>query len=319
MKWSTPVDIKESTEKIYPSDRVFSIGSCFSTEMSGLLGEGQIQTLSNPFGTLFNPYSIAKAIERIHGAKYYSEEDLIGYREKVISLDHHSSYSSRFAHLSLEKINHDMDTALNFLREAKWVLITLGSAYIYEFLPKGVLVANCHKLPSKFFSKRLLTREEIALSLERTTGLIKDLCPKGVKILLSLSPVRHTKDGMVENQRSKALLLSEIHEACERFEEVEYLPAYEIVLDELRDYRFYKEDLVHPSPQAVGYIFEKFGKAYFSTETKEFIEENFKINKALAHRAFDSSSKEFETFRKTLLARIEVQRAKVKHSIFKEV
>ncbi len=316
MKWSTPVEIKESSKKLKVSDRVFSMGSCFSTEMTSLLSKGQIQTLSNPFGTLFNPYSIANALERIHKLQYYTEEDLVAYGDKILSLEHHSSFSGRYAHLTLEKINGRMEEASTFLQSTSWVLLTFGSAFIYEFLPKGTLVANCHKLPSKFFNKRLLSPEEVYQSIEKSIVLLKDLCPKGVKILLSLSPVRHTKDGMVENQRSKAILLSELHRIVEQHEDVDYLPAYEILLDELRDYRYYKEDLIHPSAQAVHYIFEKFGSAYFHEKTMEFIEENFKIQKALEHRPSDEKDPAYLKFQHSLNERIEAQKAQVSHPIF---
>lgn len=316
MLFRTPVPILESNDKLEIEDLVFSIGSCFSSEISSLLEKGQIQTCHNPFGTLFNPYSIAKAIRAVHDSKMYTQEDLIQYQDKVISLDHHSKYSSGFAHKTLEKINADIEVSNRFLQSTKWVVVTFGSAYVHEFLPRPQIVANCHKLPGNYFKKRLLSAEEVKNSMQQTVEDLLDICPEGVKFLFTLSPVRHTKEGIVENQRSKALLLSSMHEIVEQYEEVIYLPIYEIMLDELRDYRFYKEDMIHPSAQAVNYIFEKFGNAYFSDATMEFIEDNFKIMRSLQHRPSQQEDPKYLEFREALNRKIEKQREKVNHPIF---
>lgn len=316
MEFRTPVPIPESSVKLEVEDLVFSIGSCFSSEISSLLDKGQIQTCHNPFGTLFNPYSIAKAVRAAHDSKVYTEEDLIQYQDKVISLDHHSKYNSGFAHKTLEKINADIEVSNRFLQSANWIVVTFGSAYVHEFLPRPQIVANCHKLPGTYFKKRLLSAEEIKSSMQQMVEDLMDICPSGVNILFTLSPVRHTKEGIVENQRSKALLLSTMHEIVEQYEEVTYLPVYELMLDELRDYRFYKEDMLHPNAQAVNYIFEKFGNAYFSEATMEFIEENFKIMRSLQHRSSQEQDPKYLEFREALKRKIQKQREKVNHPIF---
>ena len=316
MKFRTEVQIPVSETALEIDDRVFSIGSCFSSEMSDLLKTGQIQTLNNPFGTIFNPYSINQAVKKLHDSQFYTEDDLIKFGEEVISLDHHSKFNSRFVHQTLDKINAEIEVGNRFLQDANWVMITYGTSFIYEFLPKKKLVANCHKIPGKYFEKRLLTHLEITDSIYETVTVLKDICKENVQILFTVSPVRHTKDGMVENNLSKAKLIAAIHEILPEFDNCHYLPVYEILMDDLRDYRFYKEDLIHPSRQAVQYIWEKFGSAYFSDETMDFVEENFKIAKALEHKSADEKSPKHKEFLSTIEKRIEAQQTKVKHKIF---
>ncbi|MBP1165421.1 MULTISPECIES: GSCFA domain-containing protein [unclassified Chryseobacterium] len=316
MKFRTEVDIPASEKKIEIEDKIFSIGSCFASEMTDLLQDGQLQTLNNPFGTIFNPFSINYAVNRLHDSAFYEEEELITYNEEYISLDHHTSFDTRYIHQTLDKINGAIEAGNAFLQEADWIIITYGSSFIYEFLPKKKLVANCHKIPQKFFEKRLLSHQELTNSIYQTILDLKDICKEGVQILFTVSPVRHTKDGMVENQLSKSKLITAIHESISMLEDCHYLPVYEILMDDLRDYRFYKEDMIHPSTQAVNYIFEKFGNAYFSGETQNFIKENFKIIKALEHKTSDKKDPKFIEFREKLDQRIEIQRKKVKHKIF---
>ncbi|MDF2931410.1 MAG: hypothetical protein K0R36_741 [Chryseobacterium sp.] len=316
MKFRTEVNITESDKKIEIEDEIFSIGSCFASEMSELFQQGQLQTVNNPFGTLFNPFSINNSIKRLHDSEFYHEEELITFNDEFISLDHHSSFDTRFIHQTLEKINKKIVEGNQFLQDSNWVIITYGTSFIYEFEPKKKLVANCHKIPQKFFEKRLLTHQELTDSIYDTILNLKDICKDDLQILFTVSPVRHTKDGMIENQLSKSKLITAIHEVISEIENCHYLPVYEILMDDLRDYRFYKEDMIHPNSQAVNYIFEKFGNAYFSDETKDFIKENFKINKALEHRSDDEKDPKYLDFREKLNQRIEIQQKKAKHKIF---
>ncbi|UOU98410.1 GSCFA domain-containing protein [Chryseobacterium daecheongense] len=316
MKFRTEVDIHESEYKIEIEDKIFSIGSCFASEMSDLFKQGQLQTVNNPFGTIFNPFSINNSIQRLHDSEFYTEEDLITFNDEYISLDHHTGFDTRYIHQTLEKINAKIVEGNQFLQETNWVIITYGTSFIYEFIPKKKLVANCHKIPQKYFEKRLLTQQEITDSIYNTILNLKDICRDDVQILFTVSPVRHTKDGMVENQLSKSKLITAIHEVISGLENCHYLPIYEMVMDDLRDYRFYKEDMIHPNSQAINYIFDKFGKAYFSEDTQDFIKENFKINKALEHKTEDPKDPKYIEFKEKLNHRIEVQRKKVKHKIF---
>lgn len=316
MKFRTEVEIPHSEKKIEVEDHVFSIGSCFATEMTDLLSTGQVQTLNNPFGTLFNPFSINTAVRKLHHSNYYEEMDLISFNEEVISLDHHTSFTTRFVHQTLDKINASIEIGNQFLQKTTFIIITYGTSFIYEFLPKNKLVANCHKIPGKFFQKRSLTHLELTDSIYETIVNLKDISKPNVQILFTVSPVRHTKDGMVENNLSKAKLITAIHEILPQFENCHYLPVYEILMDDLRDYRFYKDDLIHPNSQAINYIWEKFGNAYFSDETMDFVEENFKISKSLDHQTADETDPKYQEFLEKLKQRITVQQSKVKHKIF---
>ncbi|MBN9336627.1 MAG: GSCFA domain-containing protein [Chryseobacterium sp.] len=316
MKFRTEVEINESGKKIGIEDCIFSIGSCFAMEMHEKFSEGQIQTLNNPFGTIFNPYSVFQAIQQVYDAKEYQENDLILANDNYISLDHHSSFDSRYAHKSLEKINQNIEEANQFLQNTSFVIITFGTSYIYEFLPKKKLAANCHKIPQKFFEKRFLTHQELTESITQTIDILKDICKDDVQILFTVSPVRHTKDGIVENQLSKSKLITAIHETIPGKENCHYLPVYEILMDDLRDYRFYKDDLIHPNSQAVQYIWEKFGNAYFSDETKVFINENNKIITALNHKTADDKNPKYLEFLDKINLKIKEQQNKVKHKIF---
>lgn len=316
MKFRTEVNIKESQKKIQVEDKIFSIGSCFASEMSDLFHLGQLQAISNPFGTVFNPFSISNAVKRLHDAEFYTEDELITFNDEYLSLDHHTSFDTRYVHQTLAKINDKIEEGNSFLQNSGWIIITYGTSFIYEFLPKKKLVANCHKIPQKFFEKRLLTHQEITDAIYNTVLNLDDICKDDVQILFTVSPVRHTKDGMVENQLSKAKLITAIHDVIPQFENCHYLPVYEILMDDLRDYRFYNEDMIHPNRQAVNYIFDQFGNAYFSEETKAFIKENFKINKALQHKTDDEKDPKYIEFREKLDQRIEIQRQKVRHKIF---
>lgn len=317
MKFRTEVEIKKSETKIEIENQLFSIGSCFATEMTDLLKKGQMQTFNNPFGTLFNPFSINKALKKLHHASNYEEGDLISYGEEFISLDHNSSFTTRFLHQTLDKINAQIETGNQFLRNTNWILITYGTSFIYEFLPKKKLVANCHKIPAKYFEKRMLTHLELTDSIYETVTNLNDIAQENVQILFTVSPVRHTKDGMVENTLSKSKLIAAIHEILPQFENCHYLPIYEVMMDDLRDYRFYKEDMIHPNQQAIQYIWEQFGNAYFSEETKAFVNDNNKIAKALEHQTSDDKNPKYLQFQEDLKAKIKTQQAKVKHKIFR--
>ena len=316
MKFRTEVEIPISEKKIQISDSLFSIGSCFATEISVKLSDSQFQTLNNPFGTLFNPWAVKNSIQEIFENKIYTEEDLDFHQGEYLSFNHHTSFSSENQKDTLIKINEKINLAHEFLKRSNWVIITYGTAFVYEHLAQNIFVANCHKIPQTNFNKRLLTHEELVNSITETCHILKKISPKEAQILFTLSPVRHTKDGFSENNLSKAKLLCAIHEVVEQHENCRYIPVYEIVMDDLRDYRFYKEDLIHPSEQAVQYIWEKFKKAYFSDEADRFSNENLKIKQALEHRPKDKNSPKHQTFLKQLQEKIMQQQGKVGHKIF---
>lgn len=318
MKFRTEVEIQSVHKKIEIKDHIFSIGSCFATEIHQLLGKAQMLTHNNPFGTIFNPYSIKNELQTLEKNQKYTEENLINYQDEYLSLDHNSTFNSLNCENTLTKINAEIEKGNAFLKECNTIIITYGTAFIYEFLPKQKLVANCHKIPGKFFQKRLLTPSEIIQSIEESIKSIKSICQLDVQILFSISPVRHAKDGFIENNRSKSLLNSCLHEAIEQHENCHYLPIYEIMMDDLRDYRFYKEDMLHPNSQAVNYIFEKFSKAYFSVETQKFVQDNLKIMQSILHRPQDKNNPKYLAFLQDLQQKIKEQEIMANRKLFFE-
>lgn len=316
MQFRTEVEIPNSIKKITKEDKIFSIGSCFATEISDLLQRGQLQVLNNPFGTIFNPLSILTAIKRLHHCQFYTEDELTTHQGQWISLDHHSQFDTPSIHQTLQKINREIEVGNRFLKETRWLIITYGSSFVYEFLPQNQWVANCHKIPQKYFQKKKLSSEEIKKCVTESIDLLNAICLPQLQILFTLSPVRHTKDGIVENQHSKARLLNALHEAIEDRQNCHYLPIYELMMDDLRDYRFYKEDMIHPTSQAVQYIFEKFAAAYLDDETQRFIEDNFRILQGLQHCPSDESNPKYQEFLSNLRKKIAIQQQKVTHPIF---
>jgi len=283
MLFRTEIKLKSINRKISVEDKIFSIGSCFASEMHNIFTTGKIQTLNNPFGTIFHPIAINTVFQRIYLEQNYTEKDLINYSDQFISLDHSTIFDNSKIEICLEKINSNLELAKNFLKQTKWIIITFGTSWIYEFIENNKIVANCHKIPQKFFNKRLLTFCEIYNAISETLQIFKKISPD-IQILLSISPVRHLKDGFIENQISKSLLINAIHNAIEIFDNCHYLPVYEIIMDDLRDYRFYKEDLIHPNHQAISYIWEKFSKAFISQDAINFINTNLKLDKFLQHK-----------------------------------
>jgi len=283
MLFRTEIKLNPNKEKIAIEDKIFSIGSCFATEMHNIFTIGKIQTLNNPFGTIFHPIAINTVFKKINAGKVYTEEDLIHYEDKFISLDHNTIFDNSKLDKCLKKINSNLESAKNFLSQTKWIIITFGTSWIYEFIENNKIVANCHKIPQKFFKKRLLTFCEIKNAISETLQILKNISPN-IQILLSISPVRHLKDGFIENQRSKSLLINAVHDAIEIYDCCHYLPVYEILMDDLRDYRFYKGDLIHPNDQAISYIWEKFSETFLSRDTINFINKNMKLNKYSQHK-----------------------------------
>jgi len=282
MLFRTEIKLKPWSEKISIEDKIFSIGSCFASEMHNIFTIGKIQSLNNPFGTIFHPVAINTALKRICLNKSYTEKDIIHYIDKFISLDHSTIFDNSKLDKCLEKINYNLELAGNFLKQSKWIIITFGTSWIYEFIENNKIVANCHKIPQKHFKKRILSYHEVYNSISEILQILKNFSPN-IQILLSISPVRHLKDGFIENQRSKSLLINAVQNTIEQYDNCYYLPIYEIIMDDLRDYRFYKEDLIHPNNQAIEYVWEKFSETFLYEETKDFINKNINLNKFLQH------------------------------------
>ncbi len=279
----------------YDSNPLF-LGSCFTKNMAEKLSGGKIDFCLNPFGIVYNPLSISLGLKRLISGKPFLEKDLILHQERWNSFMHHGSFSGESKKDVLENINLKLQEGHQALEKTKIIFITLGSAFFYRHNPTGKIVSNCHKIPQVQFTKSMASPKEIFESfMEAFVELFE--FNKEVKIVFTVSPVRHIRDGIIENTRSKAALHLGIAHLLEEFpEKTFYFPAYEWLVDELRDYRFYAEDMVHPSKTAVEFIWEKFKEGFFSSETKNVFNQAEKINRGFEHRPLNSESKSFKTF-----------------------
>jgi len=286
MDFRLELDPKPFSEKIEHRHQLMLMGSCFTEQMGSRLAAYKFSTLENPYGILFNPISITRAITACLEEKIYEQGDLFFANERWNSWDHHSRFSKLSPEETLLAINDSRSQATKFIRQADWLILTLGSAFIYEF-EDGRPVANCHKMPSQNFRKRLMTVEEILSALDEMIHRVF-LKNNKLKIIFTISPVRHLRDGLVENNRSKAALIQVTHHLVEKFDRLFYFPAYELVVDDLRDYRFYAEDMVHPNYLATDYVWEKFQAACISPALPSLFKELDKINLARKHKPFHS-------------------------------
>ena len=282
-------------------------GSCFVENIGKLLTQYKFSCDMNPFGILYNPMSIAKAIDTLIQGKTYTRDNLKFYNGLWYSMMHHSSFSSPIQEECLDRINRRITEGIKNIREANWIIITFGTARVYKW--EGEVVGNCHKLPAKQFSRELLTVEEIYTEYGRLAERLRSINPD-VKFLFTVSPIRHAKDGMHGNQLNKSTLLLAIDRICQSTQQCFYFPSYEIMMDELRDYRFYNDDMLHPSPLAVNYIWQQLTASCFETETIQFMKEWDTIEKGLNHRPFNPESDSYRRFVSQILLKIEVMKEK---------
>lgn len=294
MEFRTPIPIKKEKKPIDYNSKVVLFGSCFVENIEKNFNYFKFQNNSNPFGIIFHPKAIEKAVSECIKCKEYQQRDLFYNDDYWLSFNHHSKFSSDRLDEILTNINSNIKTTHAALKEASHVFITLGTSWIYRFELTGNIVANCHKIPQKQFQKSLLSIEQITQSLTKTITNLKKVNP-GVTVLLTVSPIRHLKDGFVENTRSKAHLHTAIHEVIDN-ESVFYFPSFEIMMDDLRDYRFYKNDWLHPSETALKYIWEKFKSAWIAEKEYPLMQEIDEIQKSLEHRPFRKDSDEHVKF-----------------------
>ncbi len=300
MELILPFDIASSEYKISYTDKIFLIGSCFSEEIGERLSHSKFNILQNPNGILYDPLSIAYALNSYIENKEYYETDLFPDDDVWHSWRHHSVFSGTDKSMVLQKINQSQKTANAFLKNASYVIITLGTAYNYQLKSNKEFVINCHKAPSSLFHKNLMETKDIITSLSDT---IKNLQAynQDLIIIFTISPVRHIRDGVIENNRSKARLIDAVHSIAEQHNHVYYFPAYEIVIDVLRDYRFFKIDLVHVNEIAVQYVFEIFCNAHFNETTLKLKTDIDALMKAKSHKAFNIESTAHKNFLKAQL------------------
>tara|TARA_R110000787_G_scaffold70646_15_gene157107 strand:+ start:2875 stop:3825 length:951 start_codon:yes stop_codon:yes gene_type:complete len=286
---------KETRHPIDYNSKVLLLGSCFSENIGEKFKYFKFQSNQNPFGILFHPKAIETFITNAINLKEYTEEDVFFLNERWHCFDAHSQMSSTSKDDLLQNLNKAIESTNKQILSVSHIVITLGTSWAYRFIESDLFVANCHKVPQKKFIKELLSIEEITESLASIIALIRDI-NQNMNFLFTVSPVRHLKDGFAENQLSKSYLISAIHKIIEPREKVFYFPSYEIMMDELRDYRFYNEDMIHPSKTAVNYIWERFSENWISDEANVTLEEVAQIQKDLHHKPFNSKSEEHKKF-----------------------
>jgi hypothetical protein len=304
MKLQTQIPLKKETKNLINYDsNIFLLGSCFSENIGNKLSHFKFQSIQNPFGILFHPKAIETLITNAVNQKVYSNEDVFLQNEVWHSFDVHSSLSSENDKSLLKKINSAISVTNKKLKEASHIIITLGTSWVYRFIETDTIVANCHKIPQKKFLKELLTVDEITKILSTILVLLKSI-NKNIHITFTVSPIRHLKDGFVENTQSKSNLISAIHTILVDTN-VSYFPSYEIMMDELRDYRFYAEDMIHPNKTAINYIWEKFVDTRFSEESLPTMKEIEAIQKGILHRPFHEKSEQHQHFLEKIVKRKE--------------
>ncbi|MDR0866098.1 MAG: GSCFA domain-containing protein [Candidatus Symbiothrix sp.] len=283
MKFRTEITVPSPGFHISHTDKILLTGSCFVSTISTRMQESGFTVDVNPFGIVYNPASLANGLTDLINNKTYTEENLFLHQGLYHSFSHHSRFSGTSIETVLQKINASISHSSGFLRQANLLIITFGTANTYRLVSSGEVVSNCHKLPAQSFIEERLTISQIT---GRWNILIKELqaLNPDLKILFTVSPIRHWKDGANANQLNKAILLLAVNELTDTHPQCYYFPSYEIMLDDLRDYRFYAADLIHPNAQAIDYIWEKFGEAYFDKKTMELNKEYEKKQKALNHR-----------------------------------
>jgi len=294
--FQTPIEIPKSPFSISYEDRILTLGSCFAGNVGRKLQDVYFDTDVNPFGVLYNPVSIQNSIELLLQQKTFTKEDVFEHNLLWQSFSHSSLFTDISAEGCLDKINFRMNQAIELFKKADILLITFGTAWVFEEKKSGKVVSNCHKLPAANFTRRRL---EVAEIVDAFNCLICNLLNRNseLQIILSVSPIRHWKDGAAENSVSKGTLLLAVNELQEQFANVHYFPAYEIQMDELRDYRFYAPDMLHPSDVAVDYIWEKFCQTYFDQQTLKIKKNLEQLSADLAHRPLHPESEEFQKFR----------------------
>lgn len=303
MKWMLNTEVKPLQRPITYQDAILLIGSCFTDNMAGFLEDLKFKVMQNPQGILFNPVSVLSCLQRISDCRHITEKDLFFYNDCYHSWEHHGEFSSPRVDECLDMINSSITLAHHFMREAGMLVITLGSAWVYQLkegaplFEKGKVVANNHQAPANWFQKELLQPEDIVNAYSKWLEELLQKHPD-IRVLLTVSPVRHLREGTIHNNLSKAVLLQAVHRLAARFEAVHYFPAYEIVVDDLRDYRFYAEDMVHPNFQATKYVWENWVKACVREESQNIMAAVKDIRLAFHHIPFHRDTARHQIFLK---------------------
>ena len=305
MNFTTKIPISKSAHPIDYHSKIVSLGSCFAVNMAEKLDFFKFENTCNPFGIIFNPVSIEKLVYRITQQLFYTENDIFFHNESWHCYEAHSELSHSNKAAFLNSINGIIEKANEQISDASHFIITLGTSWVYRNIETNEIVANCHKVPQKQFKKELLSVEIIEQSIQNSIALIHNVNPNA-NFIFTVSPVRHIKDGFIENQVSKAHLIAALQTAISHLPSATYFPSYEIMMDELRDYRFYAEDMLHPSRVAIDYIWERFKETSISETAFSIMDEVETIQKGLAHRPFNANSESHQQFLSKLQDRITV-------------
>ena len=310
MELRTTFSIEPSPYKITYSDPVMFIGSCFAASMGSQMEIGHMPVMINPAGAVFNPVSVCNTLASITKERELFKEDLHFFNGTWLSFNHYTDFSSDDPSKVLEKINRRSKEAYDFLKKARYLFVTLGTAKVYVFKKSGQIVSNCHKIPSEQFESKLLTVDEIVELWSEQLDRLHLLFPK-LKIVFTISPVRHWKDGAYGNQLSKSVLFVAVDELLKHKVSPQYFPSYELLMDDLRDYRFYNDDMLHPSTLAINYIWEAFAGCYLDNYTINTWKEVVKINKAFNHLLITDSDAKRKYFAEHVLKQISDIKIKV--------
>ncbi len=295
---------KSSDTKISLHSPLLTIGSCFSDSIGNKLNENKFHVLVNPFGTVYNPISIHETIKNTIGLQYPSKESYLLRQEVFFNYHFHSKFSATTEEHLVRKIMSEIDRSHEFIKKSKVLIITYGTSFVYERTDTNEIVANCHKVPGSMFNKRLLSVENIISSFQSLhKSITENLSIE--KIILTVSPVRHIKDTLELNSLSKSILRIACQDLVNQYSNVVYFPSFEIMIDDLRDYRFYKDDLIHPTPLAEEYIWGKFSASYLNNQALHFVKQWKDIQKALKHRPFQIENKSHKMFLYETLALLE--------------
>lgn len=300
MDFRTEVNIPPSENRISHNSGILFMGSCFTENIGSKMQEFRFRVDLNPFGINYNPSSLSRNLWALINGRKYTKKDLHEANDRWFSFDHHSQFSDADPEACLSSINERIQSSGDLLSGGNYLLITWGTAWVYVLKENATVVSNCHKLPSDKFSRHLLSVNQVVDTYTKLFAGLRSRVPD-LKIILTVSPVRHWKDGPELNTVSKSTLLLAAHRLTEMFSYCEYFPAYEIAMDDLRDYRFYSDDLVHPNQQMIRYIWEKFSDTYFDEKTKILLGEIAKLTAARNHRPFDPASSQYLQFCKNQL------------------
>jgi hypothetical protein len=309
MNFITKIPITQNTNPIGYNSKIVSLGSCFAENIGEKLRYYKFQTQVNPFGIIFNPFSIEKLIERVVLQRHFTKDDIFFFNERWHCYEVHSELSHSGSEVVLRNLNQILWDTQKQLQQATHIIFTYGTSWVYRHIETNAIVANCHKVPQKQFTKELLSIDRIQKSIQNTISLIATLNPK-CNFIFTVSPVRHLKDGFVGNQVSKAHLIAAIYSFLLESVVVPPLgarglfPSYEIMMDELRDYRFYADDMIHPSQLAIDYIWERFTATQIDANAIATMELVQTIQKGLAHRPFNPNSESHQKFEANLKEKI---------------